>query len=245
MGDGIGREFLERTKYRHLDISDQRKGVPQPPIVLPVPPDRPVFVLPDPTSTGLAPVDLAGLIKKRRSLRRYAGTPLSLVELSFLLWTTQGIKEAAAVGTLRTVPSAGARHAFETWLLLNRVETLEPGLYRYLPLDHKLALLRMDPGLKARMTAACLGQTFIESAAALFLWVAIVDRMTWRYGDRGYRYLYLDAGHICQNLYIGAEAIGAGACAIAAFDDEAVNTVLEIDGKDQIALYLAAVGKRA
>ena len=148
------------------------------------------------------------------------------------------------LATLRNVPSAGARHAFETYLLVNRVQGLHPGLYRFLAVKHKLVEVSLDPSLADKITEACLEQRFVNTSAVTFIWIAIPYRMVWRYGERGYRYLYIDVGHVCQNLYLAAEAIDCGVCAIAAFNDEAVNDVLGIDGKQQFVIYVATIGKK-
>jgi SagB-type dehydrogenase family enzyme len=162
------------------------------------------------------------------------------------LWCTQGVKDTIdTYATLRTVPSAGARHAFETVLLVNNVVGLEPGLYRYLAISHQLLKITTEAGLADQLTDACWEQTQIKTSAVTFFWVAVVYRMAWRYVERGYRYLHLDAGHVCQNLYLSAEAIGAGVCAIAAFQDEQLNELLDLDGAEQFVVYLATVGKRA
>jgi SagB-type dehydrogenase family enzyme len=242
---GAGQEFLEQTKYRYLGRSDQEKGMPQPPLELPADPDLPVFALPDPTSLVIPQIDLRLAIESRHSVRSYVKEPLSRDELSFLLWCTQGVKSVHGVqATFRTVPSAGARHAFETYLLVNDVDGLEPGLYRYLALTHRLCLVKTDPTLHIDIAHACLNQEFVMRSGVVFLWTAVPYRMTWRYGERGYRDLHLDAGHVCQNLYLVAEAVGCGVCAIAAFDDDAMAEILGIDGKEQFLIYLATVGKR-
>ena len=242
----IGPEFIRLTKYEHMGPSDQERGVPSPTVVFAPPKDARPVVLPSPEKLGLQPVDLFALISARSSLRTYADTPLSLEELSFLLWCTQGVKETHGnVATLRTVPSAGARHAFETVLLINRVDTLAPGFYGYDALHHKLFVLDIRPGLDQMMAGACLGQLCVARCAVVFTWVAIVQRMTWRYGQRGYRYLHLDAGHVCQNLYLASEAIGCGACAIGAYDDDALDALLPITGEGRFAVYVATVGTRA
>jgi SagB-type dehydrogenase family enzyme len=182
-------------------------------------------------------------IDRRRSVREYAAQPLPQESLSRLLWATQGIKRVMpGVATLRTVPSAGARHALETFVLANSVEGLEPGLYRYVASRHSLVARDNSPGVAQRAVKACLGQRFVESSAATFVWAAVPYRMTWRYGERGYRYLYLDAGHVCQNLYLAAESIGCGVCAIAAFDDEAMDRLVGADGFELFAIYVATVG---
>ena len=241
----IGRQFMKETMYRYLEPSDQRKGLPQPPLELGYDEAQPIIELPAPADLPAYPRDLKALIENRRSARRYAEQALTLDELSFLLWCTQGVKETVDThATLRTVPSAGARHAFETTLLVNNVEGLAPGLYRFLALSHQLVQVKAEPGLADRMAQACLDQSHVKRSAVTFFWTAVPYRMTWRYGERGYRYLHLDAGHVCQNLYLAAEALGAGVCAIAAFEDEALNRLLEFDGEEQCVIYLATVGKR-
>jgi SagB-type dehydrogenase family enzyme len=258
----IGREFMDKTRYAHLEPSAQSRGLPQPPLERDLSSGKGLIELPEARSLNLERVDLRELLERRRSLRRYAEVALEREELSFLLWSTQGVKKLIpGTATFRTVPSAGARHALETYLLINRVEGFNRGLYWYSALRH--ALLPLDVGgttADARhgsghsrdakdasaeaMVAACLGQEFVKTSAVTFVWAAEVQRMTWRYGQRGYRYLHLDAGHVCQSLYLAAEAIGCGACAIAAFSDEAMNALLNLDGEDRFAIYVAAVGKR-
>jgi len=245
MTSSFGRQFMQQTQYRYMDKPDQDKGLPQPPLQLEYDRSKPLIDLPAPASLALGGIDLRQAIENRRSVRQYTQQPLSLAELSFLLWCTQGVKRVTdRPTTLRTVPSAGARHAFETYLLVNRVEGLVPGLYRFLAIEHKLIEADLTPGLADRMAQACLKQHFVKSSAATFIWSAVAYRMAWRYTERGYRYLHLDAGHVCQNLYLAAGAIGCGACAIAAFDDEAVNRLLGLDGEEQFAIYLATVGKQ-
>ena len=242
---GTGQLFMERTKYRYLVKSDQEKGLPVPPLEVPPDPGRPFIALPGPDTARVAPLDLVAAIGRRRSVRSFERAPVSLTELSFLLWCTQGVRRVAGTyATFRTVPSAGARHALETYLLVNDVDTLEPGLYRYLALSHRLQLADTDSTLAIRVMEACLNQQFIARAGVVFLWVAVPYRMTWRYGERGYRELHKDAGHACQNLYLAAEAAGCGVCAVAAYDDDAMNAILGIDGISQFLIYLAAVGKR-
>ncbi len=241
----IGPEFMHKTQYRYLARSDQSQGVTQPPLQLPFDSSRSLIDLPAPSELPTFGFDLRTAIETRRSLRQYAERPLTLDELSFLLWCTQGVKETVdTYATLRTVPSAGARHAFETYLLVNNVATLQAGLYRYLALEHKLVVDSLEAKLADAAVKACLDQPYVKRSAVTFIWTAVAYRMTWRYGQRGYRYLHLDAGHVCQNLYLAAQAIGAGVCAIAAFDDEALNELLGLDGVEQFAIYVATVGKK-
>ena len=243
--DTIGREFIEGTKYHRMDRPDQSRGIPQPPLQLPYDPAQKVIPLLVPRNIRLTSLDVRGAIERRRTVRAYARTPLTPEELSYLLWCTQGVKEVIQnSGTKRTVPSAGARHAFETYLLANNVDGLPPGIYRFLALEHALLQEEAAPDLPDRFVTACHGQEHVKTCAAMFLWTAVTYRMTWRYGERGYRYLYLDVGHVCQNLYLSAESIGSGVCAIAAFNDDEVNRLLKLDGEKHFAIYLATVGKK-
>ena len=242
---GIGKEFIRKTRYHFLGPSEQDRGVPQPALELEADEGATLIPLPAPASLTVPQVDLRQAIEQRRSLRRYARAPLSAEELSFLLWCTQGVRKVVpGSATFRTVPSAGARHAIETYLLVNNVQGIPEGLYRFAALKHALAEVKREQGLADQFTAACLGQPFVKTSAVTFAWTAVVQRMRWRYGERGYRYLLLDAGHICQNLYLAAEAVQCGVCAIAAFADEAVDRLLGFDGEEQFTLYLATVGKK-
>jgi len=243
---GIGKQYMELSRYAHMGPSWQKQGRPQPPLELPVDPGIPPIPLPAPQDLNLGHVDLRQMIEQRESLRKYDADPLSLEELSFLVWCTQGVKQVTPRPvTLRTVPSAGARHAFETYVLANRVAGLEPGLYRYLALEHQMIPQDLSPGITDRMTEACYRQEHVRQSAVTFAWAAVLERMYWRYDERSVRYLHLDAGHVCQNLYLAAESIGCGVCAIAAFYDEQLNPVLGLDGVDRFAIYLGTVGRKS
>lgn len=245
MANTIGFEFIEKTKYHHLDPTAESQGGTQPPLELPYPPDAPLIKLPEAASLQMPAMDLRTAIEQRTSLRRYTHQPLSLAELAYLLWETQGVKKVTQRPvTLRMVPSAGARHAFETYLLVNRVEGLTPGLYRYVALQHALIDLGFPADINEQVTQACLDQNQVRTSAVTFIWVAVTERMTFRYTQRGYRYLHLDAGHVCQNLYLLAEQTGCGVCAIAAFDDDLLNAALKLDGVELFAIYLGSLGKR-
>ena len=245
MSQTIGQRFMEETQIARLEPSEQSRGLPQPPLELATTGSIPPIVLPKPAEISLGQMELRQAIEARQTVRKYSSQPLTLDELSFLLWLTQGVKECTSrPATLRTVPSAGARHAFETQLLVNNVAGLDAGLYHYQAIEHRLARLEAAPDISDQVTAACLQQSHIKNSAVTFIWIAILERMRWRYGQRGYRYLHLDAGHVCQNLYLAAEATGCGVCAIAAFDDDALNRVLGLDGVDRFAIYLGSLGKK-
>ena len=241
MEPGVGREFIERTKHKYLGPSDQQLGTTKPALEAPYEGDGKTVDLTKPASPTN---DFQRLVDQRTSVRAFAASALTLDELSYLLWCTQGVKSVEYGHTFRTVPSAGARHALETVLLVNNVEGLWPGLYRYLALKHGLKEFILSDRIGSEIAHACLGQNFIKAAPVSFIWYAVVDRMTWRYNQRGYRYLFLDAGHVCQNLYLAAETIGCGACAVAAYDDDRMNEILRLDGAEAFVIYLAAVGKK-
>jgi SagB-type dehydrogenase family enzyme len=173
---------------------------------------------------------------------------LSLEELSFLLWATQGVRKAATkddgiLRTYRMVPSAGARHPLETYIVVERVDSLTAGLYRYLPVEHKLLLEREETGLAEKVAFACLHQKFIGRGAVVFVWTAIPYRAEWRYSIVAHKMIAQDSGHLCQNLYLAAEAIGAGACAIAAYSQKPMDDLIGVDGEDEFVIYLSPVGK--
>ncbi|MBS3938543.1 MAG: SagB/ThcOx family dehydrogenase [Peptococcaceae bacterium] len=240
----IGREFMENTKYQYAKESDQMKELPQPPLERAAPIGLKRIPLAPVNKATLGKIDLLAAIEARYSLRKYSEAPLTLEELGFLLWTTQGVKKVTSrPATLRTVPSAGARHCFETYLLVNRVVGLSPGLYLYRAIEHELVLWAEGSQYGAELSEACLQQPFVGTSAVTFFWAADAYRMEWRYGERGYRYLHLDAGHVCQNLYLAATALQAGVCAIAAFNDDAVNKIFNLDGENDFVVYIATVGR--
>lgn len=237
-------DLLKNTQSRVKSQTPQELGLPQPPLELPLPSAAPLIPLPAPGSLEMPEMGLREAIEQRRSVRKYSGAALTLPELSYLLWLSQGIKEITQrPATRRTVPSAGSRHAFETYLLVNRVEGLAPGLYRFAASQHALCSLNASPRIGEEIAHACWDQGQIPRSAVTFLWVAVSERMHWRYTDRGFRYLFLDAGHVCENLYLAAQAIGCGACAIGGFRDDLLNETLGLDGDSLFVIYLASVGK--
>jgi SagB-type dehydrogenase family enzyme len=159
-----------------------------------------------------------------------------------MLWATQGTTLRIREYSFRSAPSAGALYPVETYLVANRVEGLTPGLYHYDVPEAFLQLLK--EGDYGRPLAACaLDQRMLEEAAAAFVWTALIERSAWKYVERAYRYIYLDAGHIAQNLYLAATGLGLGCCSVGAFFDDEVNELLEVDGEKETIVYMATVGK--
>ncbi len=240
------RNFLKDTVRQHVDFSqtDQSLGVPPPPIEKPFDPSATRLDLPAPEDWALPSVDVMTAFARRQSRRRFTREALSLEELAFLLWATQGIRSYRSENAaFRTVPSAGCRHAFETYLWLMRVSDVEPGCYRYLPQEHQLLLEFQEEAMNDTISRAALGQRFAGDAAVTFVWTAVPYRMEWRYGPASAKVIAVDAGHMCQNLYIACETIGAGTCAIAAYNQEYCDELLRLDGIDEFVIYLAPVGK--
>ena len=239
-----GRDFMEQTKYKNLGESDQQKGKSYPPIEKAFD-EKGIIYLDKPESTGENDTNLLDLINGRTSVRSYSDESILQEDLSYFLWCTQGIKSILKQkATFRTVPSAGARHAFETYLLINKAEGIKPGVYRYIATKHAIIPINLKEGTDDILLAACLGQGMVKSCAVTFFWSAEIYRMKYRYGERGYRYIHLDAGHICQNLHLAAENRGCGVCAIAAYDDDEVNSALGLDGENDFVAYIATLGKK-
>ncbi|MDH4232920.1 MAG: SagB/ThcOx family dehydrogenase [Nitrospirota bacterium] len=241
------RYFLKDTVRQTIDFSstDQSSGIEPPPVEKPAPPEaKRIELIPAGELRDISAENVFDAISRRRSRRSFTSVSLTLRELSFLLWATQGIRKFAGPGTaFRTVPSAGCRHALETYLCVLNVEGLEEGIYRYLPVEHQLLPVSQPGKLSFRVAAAALGQDFAGKAAVTFIWTAIPYRMEWRYDLAAHKVIALDAGHVCQNLYIACEAIQAGTCAIAAYDQQLMDSLLGVDGDEEFTIYLAPVGK--
>jgi SagB-type dehydrogenase family enzyme len=247
MTENKGYSFVESTKYPFISESGQRRGLPQPAYELPVEVGVPLIDLPKPEDIDLGEFNLRTAIENRVTRRHYTEETLSLEELSYLLWLTQGnkfVNEQRAV-PLKTVPSAGCRHPFETYLSINKVAGLQAGLYRFVASTHQLAAERIDAHFNAKLAEVCLNQRHIITSAVTFIWAAVPYRTVWRYSERSYRYLYLDAGHVCQNLYLAAESIHCGVCAIGAFDDDGADALMGFTPPDMFVIYLASLGKIA
>ena len=199
--------------------------------------DAPRVTLPDPYA--VPDVSLAEAIQARRSVRDYASRSLSMEELSTLLHAAQGITQPRT--GFRAAPSAGALYPLETYTVVHDVAGLEAGLYHYAVHEHRLELLQ--PGdLRPAVTRAGLWQPFLGQAGVCLILAAVFQRTRWRYRERTYRYVMLEAGHVAQNIYLAATAIGLGACAVGAFDDNDLNDLLGLDGRQEAAVYLISVG---
>jgi SagB-type dehydrogenase family enzyme len=241
------RFILKDTVRQTIDFhtTGQNRGIAPPPVEKPFPADaRRIDLVPAKELYDVSAMNVFTAISNRRSRRAFSPDALTLKELSFLLWATQGVRNVAGPGTaFRTVPSAGCRHAIETYLSLFNVAGLEEGIYRYLPVEHQLLLISQPTHLSSRISEAALDQEFTGKSAVTFIWTAIPYRMEWRYDIAAHKVIAIEAGHVCQNLYTACETIHAGTCAVAAYDQALMDSLLGIDGTEEFTIYLAPVGK--
>ncbi|UCG24251.1 MAG: SagB family peptide dehydrogenase [Chloroflexota bacterium] len=182
-------------------------------------------------------------IQRRRSVRNYSGQTMTLEELSRLLCCTSGITGGRFGRKLRAAPSAGALYPIEIYPVIHRIEDLEAGLYHYAVQEHALELLQTGD-LQDDIVRYGLMQEFLGQANLVLVFTAILQRLRWKYQERSYRYALIEAGHLGQNAYLAATSMGLGACAVGAFLDDGLNAMLGVDGQDEAAIYMVAVGKR-
>jgi len=240
-----GRNFMKSYSTSSYDDfeSDQDLKLPQPPLVKAAMTEL-AFALPRNFEDLALQNDFISLLRERKSSRIYTQQPISLLQLSFLLWATQGIKDirGKSYATLRTVPSGGARHPFETYLLVQHVEGLQPGAYHYLPMGHQLEFLQPVEDLPTAISVSLEGQSWAGKASVIFYWSFVPYRCEWRYGIWAHRPALMDAGHVAQNLYLACTALGLGTCAIAAFDMKICDALFSLDGEEEFTVYAAPVG---
>ena len=238
----LGYRYLQETKLQRQTLFGSPRPAVAPTAAFKEYPGRPrVALLPEP---GKLSANLWQLLQARRSVRKYGERPLSLGDLANLLWAAQGLTAQAGSYLFRTAPSGGALYPVETYLAVNRVETVAPGLYHYNVRELCLEQLRAgDTG--AELARAGLDQHSLARAAVVFIWSAVLRRNICKYGHRGMRYILMDAGHICQNMLLGAEALGLAACPVGAYYDEECNDLLGLDGEEESVLYMATAGHPA
>jgi SagB-type dehydrogenase family enzyme len=238
-----GRRLLhaEWTAFDGFE-TDQDKGLPVPPPQKPIPPEATIIALPAVDTKRMGAMPLGEALALRRSRRKFTDDALSLDELAYLLWATQGVAQITPKRSLRTAPSGGARHSLETYLFVFRVNGVQPGIWRYQPYDRLLVHLGSPDDLEKRADAALMEQSF--GAAAVFAWTTVPYRMEWRYAPVAHKVIALDAGHVCQNLYLACESIGCGTCALGAYEQDQMDALLGVDGVDEFTLYAAPVGRK-
>lgn len=195
--------------------------------------------LPSPDIQGRMSVEKA--INNRRSVRNYTEQELSLEEISQLLWAAQGI--TSEVNSFRTAPSAGATYPLEVYMVVDAVAGLERGIYKYYPKTHEIGRLKTDTTMNrlADLVNNALYQSWIKQASALLIIAAVYERTTSKYSDRGKRYVYMEAGHVAQNVYLQATALGLGTVTVGAFRDQKVQSTIGMKSQEK-PLYIMPIG---
>ena len=194
--------------------------------------------LPKPDYRGMV---LEDVIKKRRSVREYSSRPLELYQVSQILFAAQGVTGSLHGRPVRAAPSAGALYPFEVYVIVNNVEDLQKGIYHYSVVNHALELIK--PGdYRSDITSAGLKQEMLGDSGITIVLTAIFDRTRHKYGERGFRYVYMEGGHISQNISLQAVSLGLGSVCVGAFLDKKINKLIEVDGQKESAIYLHSVG---
>jgi SagB-type dehydrogenase family enzyme len=239
-GMGIGDTFQRDTKYERGHVPGGRLNWTTKPATYKHYFSAPKIPLSLPQMQGGA--SIWDTLRQRRSMRRFEELPLQEAALSQLLWVAQGITQAGRGFGLRTAPSAGALYPVETYVVIHAVEDIEPGVYHYAVEPHELDQLKTGD-FRADIARAALDQEMAYRANLVFCWTGVFARSKWKYRQRAYRYVYLDAGHIAQNVALGAVALGLGSCQIAALYDDEANALLDVDGVQESVIYMTAIGK--
>jgi len=236
-----GDDFQKLSKYKQETMQGKSLDWAKKPGTYKLyPPELERVELDKPNLAGGSP--LYEILRKRRSERVYKDLPVPKRTLSQIIWAAQGITLVTEYQQFRTAPSAGALYPVETYCVINNVDSVKPGVYHYQVPYHTLVLLK-EGYYGSSLAQAALGQTIPQLASFIFVWSAVPERAKWKYDQRAYRYIYLDAGHIAQNAALAATSCGLGSCQIGAFFDDEVNKVIGVDGKTETAIYMTAIGK--
>jgi len=183
------------------------------------------------------------IINKRHSTRAFKNEPISAMDLSLLLFGMSGLTRVFPKFAFRTIPSAGGLFPIEIYAVINNVSGIEQGIYHYNLEKHELEYLKQGDFRKS-VADACYGQRMMVKSAVNFIWTAMIERARINFAERAYRYIYLDCGHLGQNFYLAAEALGLNACAVGAYYDDEINKILDLDEKKEFAIYMGVVGKK-
>jgi len=238
MSSSIGDDFQKNTKYHRGQMWTPLNWTEKPEVYKTYSSSRRIELS---RTFPEGAIRFSDLLLKRKSVRRYSSQPLGLRDLSFLLWASTGVQRKQHGYDFRTAPSAGALYPIETYVVANNVESLENGVYHYDIAAHALEELHLG-NYGESLAYAALDQDMCMHAPAAFVWTAIFERSKWKYKQRAFRYVYLDAGHIAQNFALAATSMSLGSCQIGAIFDEEVNAIVGVDGVYESAIYLSVVG---
>lgn len=245
------RDFL-KTDFKILEgiKTDKQKGLPSPSLQKEYSPHEKLITLPKVNKDILLKSNVYDCLEDRRSVRMYSEKSISLEELSYLLMMSQGVQgiNENTLTTLRRVPSGGSAHTFETYIIVNRVIGLKCGIYRYIPLEHKLIFIKGLLDAERKIDEATDGQPFVQNfvskSAVIFAWSTIPYRAEYKFDIQSHKKILIDVGHVCQNLYISSESINCGTCAIGIYNQKLIDKILGLDGENEFIIYMAALGKK-
>lgn len=253
------RNFMKSSMcdYNLIATADIAKGVPQPPLQKSVPDDSILFDLPPVNSMTAPKADFFQCTSNRISRRKYSEEPMTIEELSFLLWCTQGVKkviggywdylkDGSGRNYLRHVAAGGCIPAYETYIAVNNVEGIDSGVWRYLSLTHQLIHVKEVNELPARIssvfTNSCQNQSYTAKAGAIFFWACRPYYGEWRYKETAHKIMLIDLGHISHQLYLATEAIWCGCCAIGGYYQDKADELINVDGEEEFTVLCASVG---
>ena len=243
------REFLkfyDSNEYEKIvPESDEKKKKNPPLFQQPFPEEAELIDLIPPEEFTIGSAPFLDLVNSRKSRRKFTEESISLEELAFLLWSTQGVKRIlkSGLGVFRTVPSSGAKSPFETYLVVNRVEGLEAGLYRYISFTHQLMFIKQIDDVEETLGELAYNQKFVGRAAVVFYWTAVPYRTEWRYTILSHKFIAIDLGIVCQNLYMACEAINLGTVAVGYYEQNKLDELFELNPEEEFVVLHAPVGK--
>lgn len=241
LDETVGDGFQRQTKYHRGEMSGAGVDYSTQPEVYKTYPGSEKIALPKISSPPEG--SLHDALVKRKSVRQFADSAMSAESLSYLLWASTGISRSRQGHQFRTAPSAGALYPIETYVSVQNVSDIEQGIYHYAIADHALELIR-GGDFSVEVARAALDQQMCSDAAVVIIWTAMFQRCKWKYRQRAYRYVYLDAGHIAENLALGATVLDLASCHIAAIYDDEANEIVDVDGTEESVIYMTAVGNK-
>ena len=239
MGKTVGDDFQTETKYsRNKSLGGNLDWANKPEIYKSYPPSRIVEL---PSQLRESTMDVSEVLRRRKSIRAFSNQPLRKVDLAFLLWASTGIQRVEQGYEFRTAPSAGALYPIETYIAANNIENVESGIYHYNIRSHLLEEIKTGY-FGDKLAHAALDQKMCATASVVFIWTAIFQRSKWKYTQRAYRYIYLDAGHVAENLALAAASINCGSCQVGTFFDDEINLIVNVDETEESVICLSVVG---
>ena len=239
-----GKDFIDKTSYPDFSTFDMILRVPEPPSENPVPEGAKLIKLPNPKRIKIPEISVQKAVLSWEPVEFFSRSAMNLKELSFLLWCTQGVRKVSDRELfIRNVPSSGRRYPINTYFMAGEIEGLTTGLYQYIPSTHSIAAIREGSDLPFAMGTASMNFKMFTRAAVSFIWTATPYRSVWALGDRGYRSVFIEAGHICQSLIMASASIGYTVHPIDLFHDKMMIQLIGIDPENEWPLYVAAVGK--